>query len=118
MSRREHAGSKSFLFNVVLIATAGLVLGSTVIEVLNITYILPISECELAWTMQDKGLLSVTAVLGILFGSVLWGSLADTYGRRLVLYPTLFCTFVSTTLSSIAASFWTLFIARFSSGLL
>lgn len=109
---------KGFIFDLILITTAGLVLGSTVIEILNITYILPISECELHWTMQDKGLLSVTAVLGVIFGSLFWGSLADIYGRRLVLYPTLFMTFVFTTLSSFATSFWSIFFLRLSSGFL
>lgn len=106
------------LFNVILITIAGVVLGSTVIEILNITYILPISECELHWTMQDKGVLSVTAVLGVLCGSMFWGTFADTYGRRLVLYPTLLMTFLFTTLSSFAESFWSLFIFRFASGFL
>lgn len=109
---------RGLIFNVILVTTAGIVLGSTVIEILNITYILPISECELHWTMQDKGVLSVTAVLGVLCGSLFWGSLADTHGRRFVLYPTLLMTFVFTSLSSFASSFWSLFILRFASGLL
>lgn len=65
-------------YNVLLIVFSGLVLSTVLLETLGISYILPVSECELNLSSKDKGLLSGIVFAGIIASSHLWGFLADT----------------------------------------
>lgn len=105
-------------FNYFLVVLSGAVLSTVLLETLGISFILPIAECDLNLTTKDKGLLSAIAFVGIIASSHLWGFLADTKGRRKVIMPTLFITFIITIISSFVKSFWVFTLLRFFSGLL
>lgn len=105
-------------FNYFLVILSGAVLSTVLLETLGISFILPIAECDLNLTTKDKGLLSAIAFVGIITSSHLWGFLADTKGRRKVIMPTLFISFVITIVSSFVKSFWVFTLLRFFSGLL
>lgn len=69
-------------------------------------------------TTEDKGILSAISFAGIITSSHLWGFLADTQGRRKVILPTLFITFLCTALSSLTTNFWLFVALRYFSGFL
>ncbi|XP_055843962.1 synaptic vesicle glycoprotein 2A-like [Episyrphus balteatus] len=103
-------------FNYFLIIIAGLVLANVLLETASIGFILPISQCDMQLTNQDKGILSAIGFLGIILSSHLWGFLADTKGRRKVILPTLLMAFVFTVLSSFSHKFWLLVLLRLING--
>lgn len=86
------------------------------VEVGTIGYILPISQCELHWTMQEKGLLGAVGTAGVILTSHFWGFMADTKGRKAVILPTLFIGFIFSFLSTLSNSFWVLFILKLLNG--
>lgn len=104
-------------FNYLLVILSGAILATVLLETLGISFILPVAQCDLNLSTQDKGLLSAIAFAGIIASSHLWGFLADTRGRRKVIMPTLFLSFTITVASSFVKSFWIFTLMRFFSGL-
>lgn len=105
-------------FNYFLVILSGAVCATVLFETLGVSFILPIAECDLNLTTKGKGLLSAIAFVGIITSSPLWGFLADTRGRRKVIMPTLFVSFVITVISSFVTQFWIFVTLRFFSGFL
>lgn len=105
-------------FNYALIILTGAILGSVFLETVSINIILPVAECDLHLTNQNKGLLSTVGFVGIILSSHLWGFLADTRGRKTIIIPTLFIAFVITIISSFTQSLWLLVVLRFLNGFL
>lgn len=105
-------------FNVTLIVLAGAILAAVFLETVCINVILPVAQCDLQMTNQNKGLLSAVGFIGITVSSHLWGFLADTRGRKLVIVSTLFVAFGITIISSFTQSYWLLVVLRFLNGFL
>lgn len=105
-------------FNYALIVLTGAVLGCVFLETVSINVILPVAQCDLELTTQNKGLLGTVGFIGLILSSHLWGFLADTRGRKTVIVPTLFVAFGITIASSFTKSFWLLVVLRFFNGLL
>lgn len=105
-------------FNYAMIVLTGAVLGSVFLETVSINFILPVAQCDLNLTTEDKGLLSGIGFIGIIVSAHIWGFLADTRGRKAVIVPTLFVAFVITIISSFTKSFWSLLFLRFLNGVL
>ncbi|GAB0092484.1 hypothetical protein DMENIID0001_074800 [Sergentomyia squamirostris] len=103
-------------FNYFLIFVCGVNLAIVSLEILGISFVNPIAQCDLELSNQDKGVLSATVVTGMILSSHLWGFLADTMGRRAVMMPTLFAAFFSTLLSSFSSNFWFFAVLRFLTG--
>ncbi|XP_012158342.1 synaptic vesicle glycoprotein 2B isoform X2 [Ceratitis capitata] len=103
-------------FNYILILVSGLILANVLLETLGISFVLPVSQCDLNLTIQERGILSAIGFAGIISSSHLWGFLADTTGRRNVIRPTLLLGFVVTVVSSFATSFWLMVILRYING--
>lgn len=103
-------------FNYILILLSGSILGASFVDIGSVNLILAISQCELELTNVHKGILSSIGYLGIILSSHLWGFLADTKGRRRIMVPALLMSFVCTTISSTATSFWVLVLLRFLQG--
>ena len=104
-------------FNVIMILTSGLVLASVYMETVSISYVLPVSQCDLNWEIWERGILSAIGFVGIIVSSHFWGFLADTIGRKSVIMPTQLMTFGFSVLSSFSNSFWPLLILRFLNGI-
>uniref|UniRef100_A0A0K8U5Q2 Synaptic vesicle glycoprotein 2B n=1 Tax=Bactrocera latifrons TaxID=174628 RepID=A0A0K8U5Q2_BACLA len=103
-------------FNYLLILISGLILANVLLETLGISFVLPVSQCDLNLTIQQRGILSAIGFAGIISSSHLWGFLADTTGRRNIIRPTLLLGFVVTVLSSFATNFWLMVILRYING--
>lgn len=105
-------------FNYTLIVLAGAILAAVFLETVSINIILPVAQCDLQMTNQNKGVLSAIGFIGIIVSSHLWGFLADTRGRKLIIVSTLFIAFVLTIISSFTQSYWLLVVLRFLNGFL
>lgn len=117
----------------------GIVISTALVETLSISYILPVSECDMNLSTTQKGIITAVGFVGlkkncyralvklhsyffsyagIISSSHLWGFLADTKGRRTVIVPTLLSAFGCTVLSSLAPNFWVFVVLRFLNGFL
>lgn len=96
----------------------GMIMSALVMEKVGITYVFPVSQCDLNLTTTEKGFLGSIGYLGIILSSHMWGYLADTMGRRRIIQPTLFIASVISILSSFAQSFYLLAALRFLNGFL
>lgn len=104
------------VFNYVLILLGGLLLICTFFETGLIGFILPVAECDLKMTNQEKGILSAVGYAGIISSAHLWGFLADTKGRRAVIMPTVLISSIVSIVSSFSHRFWLLVVLRFLNG--
>lgn len=106
------------LFHVILIAINGLALSSDAIEVLSISFVLPIIREEDEFDLADwqNAFLSSIIFLGMLFGGYLWGGLSDLTGRRHTILMSLTVNGVFGFLSAFAPNYWVFVLFRFISG--
>ncbi|XP_031629386.1 synaptic vesicle glycoprotein 2B-like [Contarinia nasturtii] len=108
--------TKFGFFNYVVIFVSGLILNAVLMETCGISFIIPVSECDLKLSASQKGILSAISYFGIICSSHLWGYLADTKGRRSVIQPTLFIAFLLSIVSSLVQNFYLLATLRFLNG--
>lgn len=87
-------------------------------EKFGITFVFPVSQCDLHLETSEKGFLGAVSSLGIICSAHLWGFLGDTIGRRRVIQPTLVLAFATSVASSLAQSFYLLATLRFLNGFL
>ncbi|XP_031639091.1 synaptic vesicle glycoprotein 2B-like [Contarinia nasturtii] len=108
--------AKFGFFNYVTIFLSGLILNAVLVETCGISFIIPVSQCDLNLTAGEKGILSAVCFFGIICSSHLWGYLADTKGRRKVILPTLFIAFLLSVASSLVQNFYFFATLRFLNG--
>lgn len=51
-------------FNFAVILITGIILNAVLMECLGISFVLPVAQCDLKLTSQDKGILSAVAFAG------------------------------------------------------
>ncbi|KAF9433106.1 hypothetical protein BGZ76_009886, partial [Entomortierella beljakovae] len=73
-----------------------------------IALILPRVQAQFEIPDQYIGILSSSMFIGMMFGALFWGALADTLGRKLAFNCTLIVTAVFGVASSFANSYWVL----------
>ncbi|EDS32608.1 synaptic vesicle protein [Culex quinquefasciatus] len=108
--------AKFGVFNYTLIIIAGTIITAVMLEILSISYVITVAECDLELTTSQKGILSAVVILGVIVSSHLWGFLADTQGRRVVIVSTLFLSFATTVVSSFTSTFMWMTVFRFLTG--
>lgn len=106
------------IFNYILMLTSALTMAAFIIEMIGISFIFPVSQCDLHLTSSQKGILGAAGYFGIICSSHLWGYLADTKGRRRVIQPTLIATCLVTVAASFVHNFYLLTMLRFFTGFL
>uniref|UniRef100_A0A182PJC9 Major facilitator superfamily (MFS) profile domain-containing protein n=1 Tax=Anopheles epiroticus TaxID=199890 RepID=A0A182PJC9_9DIPT len=72
-------------FHYILLAICGLVSTSEEMDVISMSFILPSAQCDLDLNTQSKGWLNSIIFIGMMFGAYIWGSVADSLGRKRVL---------------------------------
>lgn len=72
-------------FHYYLLAICGLVSTSEEMDVISMSFILPSAQCDLDLNTQTKGWLNSIIFIGMMVGAYVWGSIADTLGRRKVI---------------------------------
>lgn len=103
---------------IVLIFLTGIAVMGSVLENINVSYILPYAKCDLKLTTAEQGILSSISFLGIVFTSHFWGFLADTWGRQKVMRTAALGGSIFAMMSGFAANTTTLILFRFISGAL
>lgn len=101
-----------------LVLFTGLSVLGSVVENINISYILPYARCDLELTTTEQGLLNSVSFLGIVVSSHFWGFMADTWGRQKVIRIALLGGFICSILSAGAMNVSVLLVLRFLVGLL
>ncbi|KAG4072023.1 hypothetical protein HA402_010960 [Bradysia odoriphaga] len=105
-------------FNWILIILSGATLAAVFMETISINVILPVAQCDLRMSNQDKGLLSAIGFIAVIVSSHLWGFLADTRGRKKIIVTSLFIAFFISILSTLTQSYWLFVVLRFLNGFL
>ncbi|KAL5285127.1 hypothetical protein ACFFRR_007080 [Megaselia abdita] len=103
-------------FDVFLLTISGLVLTHIYLESSSVIFVLPVSQCEMNWTIEQRGVLTAISFIGMVVSGHFWAFIADTTGRKKTLLPSLLVGFVFSFLSSFATSFWVLAFMRFLNG--
>jgi hypothetical protein len=105
-------------FHIMLLFINGIALASDAIEVLSISFVLPVLNRPEEYGVGDTGeaLLSSIIFMGMLFGSYIWGSLADIVGRRTTLIASLSISAVFGLISAFSPWFSLFLLLRFISG--
>uniref|UniRef100_T1GJV8 Major facilitator superfamily (MFS) profile domain-containing protein n=1 Tax=Megaselia scalaris TaxID=36166 RepID=T1GJV8_MEGSC len=111
----EHADFGKF--NIFLIIFSGFVMTNAHLETASIGYILPTSQCDMDWSIQQRGILSATGFFGMVISSYFWGVLSDTTGRRRTMRITLILGFICSIISSFSINFWMFFTMRLLNGI-
>lgn len=113
----EHVGFG--LFHIILVICNGLALSSDAVEVLSISFILPVlhhpDELNIVYHWQTAVLSSVIFI-GMLFGAYFWGGLADIVGRRRTLVMSLGVSGLFGLVSAFSPNYTLFVILRFCSG--
>ena len=106
------------LFHVFLVLINGMALSSDAIEILSISFVLPIIKERDEFYISDwqNALLGSIIFLGMLFGSYFWGTLSDLSGRRFTLLMSLTVNGVFGLCSAFAPNFYVFLVLRFVSG--
>ena len=106
------------LFHMFLVLINGIALSSDAIEVLSISFVLPIIKEKDEFYISDwqNALLGSVIFIGMLFGSYSWGTLADLSGRKFTLLMSLTVNGVFGLCSAFAPNFYVFLVFRFISG--
>ena len=106
------------LFHILLLLINGVALSSDAIEVLSISFVLPVLSEPEEFGVNDAGeaILSSIIFLGMLFGSYTWGSIADIVGRRTTLVCSLAVSSFFGFVSAFSPWFQLFVVLRFLSG--
>lgn len=103
-------------FHYYLLAICGLVSTSEEMDVISMSFILPSAQCDLDLNTQTKGWLNSIIFIGMMVGAYVWGSIADTLGRRKVLIVISFMNALCIVASSFCQSYVLFMIFRFLNG--
>ncbi|XP_077993582.1 synaptic vesicle glycoprotein 2B-like [Glandiceps talaboti] len=104
------------VFHYALLAACGWADASDAVEVLCVSFLMPPARKEMNLSGTELGYLSASIFVGMMFGSYIWGALADIKGRRAVLVYSLLMNGLFGLISSFMQGFgWFLFM-RFMSG--
>ena len=106
------------LFHCFLLLVNGIALSSDAVEVLSISFVLPVLYKPEEFGISDAQSAGLSSIifLGMLFGSYFWGSLADIAGRRTTLLFSLALSGLFGLASAFAPTFWVFILLRFCSG--
>ncbi|KAK9889186.1 hypothetical protein WA026_004465 [Henosepilachna vigintioctopunctata] len=103
-------------FHYLLLAVCGFVSTAEEMDVISMSFILPSAQCDLNLNTQSKGWLNSIIFIGMMTGAYVWGSVADSLGRRKVLIVISFMNGLCIVASSFTQSFEVFMIFRFLNG--
>lgn len=103
-------------FQKLLLFVCGMIYATCAISTTTLSFVLPSAECDFNLTSADKGKLSATPLIGMIFGCITWGYIADTKGRKQAIICALLVDFISGLVSSLVADRYLFLICRFFNG--
>ncbi|CAH1982313.1 unnamed protein product [Acanthoscelides obtectus] len=105
-------------FNLVLLLVLFFPCLSQVLETVNISYVLPIAQCDLGISLEDKGFIISVSFIGMVVSGFFWGVLSDSFGRKKVLVYGYFLNAFFAMIGAFATSKTMIIIAKFFGGLI
>ncbi|CAH1175892.1 unnamed protein product [Phaedon cochleariae] len=108
--------SKCGKFQKILLVVCGIIYATCAISTTTLSFVLPSAECDFNLSSSDKGRLSASPLVGMVFGCAVWGTIADSRGRRIAIILSLLVDFLAAIVSSLAGSFNLFLICRFCNG--
>ncbi|KAI3386484.1 hypothetical protein SNEBB_003771 [Seison nebaliae] len=105
------------LFQWLLLIASGMVNASDAIELISISYILPIIQCDFNFQPREKAYSVTYLFIGMMIGGLTWGLLSDIYGRRRMLILSLILNAIFALLSAFPLTYFTFCIFRFFCGI-
>ena len=99
-------------YQVLVLLMAGLCWTADAMEMLLLSYIKQPLQCEWGITDVEAAAITTSVGVGMLVGSVTWGIVADTYGRRFGFLAVAAFTFGFGVLSAISPSYGAIVVAR------
>lgn len=105
-------------YQIFLLFVCGLSLMTVNIEALNMAFVLPLANCELAFSKFAHGITGAVGFLGLILSAHIWGFLSDTWGRQKVLRVSLGVTMLFSLISSFSVNIVMLAVFRFLTGFL
>ncbi|XP_060525056.1 synaptic vesicle glycoprotein 2C-like [Cylas formicarius] len=108
--------SKVGKFQWLLLTISGVVYATCAISSTALSFVLPSAGCDFALTSADKGKLTAISLVGMLLGCGVWGSIADSQGRKVAVMLSLLMDFFAAALSSAAQNFDVFLVCRFFNG--
>ncbi|XP_043462186.1 synaptic vesicle glycoprotein 2C-like isoform X2 [Leptopilina heterotoma] len=105
-------------FNFLLLLACLPAAWASVFSSTSISYVLPSAECDLQLTMFDKGLLNSMSFAGMIATAFVWGFLADTVGRKKIMFYGYLCTSIFSFASCFSQVSWLLIVFKFLSGVI
>ncbi|XP_039750875.1 putative transporter svop-1 [Pararge aegeria] len=101
------------LYSYLVVSLAGCIVLALVCIAFGTTIIIPTSACELGTTSSQRGILAAAPVVGLILGALIWGYLADIFGRRLTLMISLIASAAVNCLASLSVNWWMLMFLQF-----
>ncbi|XP_051159609.1 synaptic vesicle glycoprotein 2C-like isoform X3 [Leptopilina boulardi] len=105
-------------FNILLLLACLPAAWASVFSSTSISYVLPSAECDLKLSMFDKGLLNSMSFAGMISTAFVWGYLADTVGRKKIMFYGYLCTSIFSFASCFSQVSWLLIVFKFLSGVI
>lgn len=103
-------------FHYILLGICGLVSTSEEMDVISMSFILPSAQCDLDLNTHTKGWLNCIIFVGMMVGAYVWGSLADSLGRKRVLIVISFMNALCIVASSFSQNYELFMLFRFLNG--
>ncbi|CAG9860342.1 unnamed protein product [Phyllotreta striolata] len=85
-------------------------------ETTGISYILPIAECDLNLSLEDKGILNGVTFAGMILSGLFWGYLIDALGRKQIIVYGYLTTGFFSLIAACSSNKFLLIIAKFAAG--
>lgn len=105
------------VWHFILLAQCGWANASDAIEIMCISFTVNAFHDTFDLSSSSLTSLTIALFLGMMIGGYLWGSLADTWGRRKIIMYSLSVNGAFGVLSAFAGNFWLLVLLRFLSGI-
>nr|XP_023013423.1 synaptic vesicle glycoprotein 2B-like [Leptinotarsa decemlineata] len=89
---------------------------SQAFESLTLSYVIPIAQCDLNLTLEDKGMLNAISFAGMITSGFVFGYLCDFFGRRKMIIIGYTLNAFFTCLTSLSQTFTLVMVTKFFSG--
>lgn len=99
-----------------LMILCGFVYACCSLSCTTLSFVLPAAQCDFGLTSADKGILITAPLWGMMIGGYVWGSFADSKGRRFVLLWSLGIDAFASFFSSLCQNFYCFYAFRIFNG--
>ncbi|XP_023311297.1 synaptic vesicle glycoprotein 2B isoform X1 [Anoplophora glabripennis] len=105
-------------FNIFLMVVTMLPCFSQTFETGAISFVVPVAQCDLNLSLEDKGVLNAMVFAGMITSGFFWGYLSDSLGRKRIITYGYFLNGLVGIMGSMSPNILLLMIAKFFNGLL